>query len=374
MLLPALAADIDTWFGGATSIVAGVTSDGDGGVTNTSVGQPELDARAAWGPLYARVDLDLHYDFATGEVTTPHSPEWALLQLSHEAMSIRGGVINPEIGVQTWDEWSNYFPTFATMFTYAQPGRILGGEPTYTLENGLQLFAFGGYDLDLEDYVGGAGVTTENDLWATWSALYAYPKGEYYGGFGAFELYPREDLWLTLDGGAGLMASSFFAGAQVIATYMPEAIVSPSVRVEGLLDPDDALGGEAEGVPTVSASLGARVNHEWAHFMVEGKASRVGDNLQPGVFFLVAIARPEPDDYSATYEEEEEGGAEGGDEAPAAPAAPAAAPEAPAAPAAPAPANGARLERRRAVARAAIPPSYARLSSFGTPLSGGGVR
>lgn len=360
--LPAVLMDVDTWVGGGVGVVASVTGAETPGTEATLVTQPELDARFAWGPLYGRLDLDLQWDPRTNERLTPDPPEWAMLQIGRDRYFARVGVTNPNIGLEDWDAWNNYLPSYSVFFDGASPGRLLGLEPGMKLNDDTEVFVWGGYDLDFAEevelgsfdaYEFGVGVASEHEAWSTWTGIAAYPGSKYYGLFGALELYPHEDLTVALDGGAGLSDGSLFTGAQLVLNAFPDEVIGPVARLEGVYDKDEALGGAEGGIPTVTASAGFHfVPDDYAKLLVEGKISRLGDEAVSGVWVSFSVTRPAPPAYEAVYEEDEEAES-------AAPEGPAPAPES-AAPA-PAPENAAPApaEAPPAAPPAGAPPAAA---------------
>lgn len=329
----AQAGDVETWFGGAASGGVVVSGTGSGVAVAPTLAQAELDARLGTDLIFIRVDLDVHMDPAalSAGLASPIPPEWAMLQIGREKYHLRLGVTNPNIGLQQWDEWQNYLPSYSILWA-AQPSQIAGIEPGVSFEDGTDVYLYSGYDLGWGGYAGagrhalgltaGAGVVHSADSWYLSLAAGAYPLGgidsgevgaeppwggAYYHGYGTFEYYPLDALTLSLDGGGGLMTGSSFAGGQFQVNVLPETIVSPTARFEALYDPDDALGdGRAW-----SAGAGVKVTPcEFVVFQVEGKADGYTADYGGGVGLsavaLLSIFRPEPDVYSASYEEEEE--------------------------------------------------------------------
>lgn len=310
LVFPAMAADVDTWFGGGVSLGAYATPDAAGTFASTTVSQAEADARFATGVVYGRLDLDVHMDPASPAWDGQVPLEWAMLQVSPGTWFVRAGVTNPNIGLEDWDDWVNYLPTTSVLFDGASPGRLGGGEVGWTFSDGGQAFVFGGWDMDWAAPSFGGGYASEQDAWSTWSGLVAQPTLDFgtgtpglYGFFGALEIYPADALWLTLDGGGGVMGGSPFAGAQLIANVLPEAVVQPVARVEGVFDPDDMM-----GAPVATASVGARVQPlDWLRVAVEGKYS-VDPATENGLgaFLTLDVWRPEPPPYAAVEEDEED--------------------------------------------------------------------
>lgn len=301
----AMAGEASGWVGGAVGAVGGWQ---DGAQTTL---QAELDASFTTDLLYGRLDLDVWVDpLAPGLAQVP--PEYAYLQVGREGPRAMVGVVNPNMSFEYWDPWDNYLPTFSTFFNGATPGRILGADLGYTLENGTDFFVFGGHDLDWNiGYDGfqvsgmtdpalavGGGVASEQELWATWSGVAAYPTLDFYAAYVALELYPHDLVWVTLDGGAGLSAGAPFAGGQLMVSVMPEATVVPVVRGEYLFDPDGAaLGGAEYGIPDGTASVGAHAwPLDWLNVQAEAKATFWDGEVSPGVFVAVAAVRAEPEE------------------------------------------------------------------------------
>lgn len=311
LLSGGLAGDPAVWVGGAGSAQLGYQKSG---LAGTEV-QAELDARVEQGPFYFRADLDFTLGLDGGAHPVMFPPEWLMIQYSPGAVRLRAGVVNPNIGLEDWDPWNNYLPTFSILFNGASPGRVLGGEVAYQVGN-AEVFAFGGADMDFvaSDVfipeltpIAGLGVWAEGESLATWSGLALYPTESYYGAFAAVEYYPLDQLWVSLDGGLGLSAGEPFAGAQLVVNVMPEAVVAPVARVEGVYDPGGvALGGADAGVAKGTFSLGARLQALASlSVMAEGKLTLWGSGLvDPGVFIRVTGFRPEPPTYTALTPEE----------------------------------------------------------------------
>jgi hypothetical protein len=352
-----LPADIDTWVGGGAAIVTSVerSETGLGAHSYGATGQTELDFRLESGPVYFRLDLDLQLASSDPDKDAlgypdwsylDHGvklgpPEWAMLQYTvAERFPLRFGIMTHAIGLEDWDEWNTYFPTKSTVYS-TLPGRMLGFEPAIQLESGYEIFAFGGCDLDYngcytladndgdgnkdgftsDGIVAGAGITTLQDTWGTWSGIAAYPTIDYYVAAIAAEMYPLTELWVAVDGSAGLTRigeyeefhspcetkfCGFFAGT-LTANVIPEEIVHPMFRLQGMIDPHNAM-----GLPKFGVGGGITVSpFDEFKIMVEGRALRVESESTgelewtPGVFTSITLKRSEPPPYSAKYEEEE---------------------------------------------------------------------
>lgn len=318
----------DVWVGGAVEGGVTVGADGAGGVAIApTIAQAEVDFRLGTDLIFVRVDLDAHVDPANlaGGLTAPVPPEWAMVQIGREKYHLRLGVTNPNIGLQQWEEWQNYLPSYSLTWA-AQPSQILGAEPGIDFDDGTSLFVYAGYDLawgGLQLPVRGAqpgeggslfpssggltaglGFSRSADSYYASLDVSAYPLAgyDYYASFGCFELYPSDLLTLSLDGGGGVAAGSGFAGGQFQVALTPSDFISPAVRVEALYDPDDFL-----GLPMATASIGGRITPlEFATISLEGKSSFYnGAPAQLSGVLIVSVFRPEPDVYSAAYEAEE---------------------------------------------------------------------
>lgn len=312
----ALAADV--WVGGGVlsgGVLYGASTDGDGDkVADTQVtlplSQAEVDFRLKSGMVFVRVDADVHLDINQDPAipVAPLPPEYAMVELQPGDWRIQAGVVNPEFGLQEWDEWDNYLPEYSFGWA-AQPGQVVGVEPGYLLGDGsTKVFAYGGLDLAWAGSWGalpdapifGAGVASELDSFGTWSGVFAYPTLDYYGAVAAFEVYPAGALWLTLDGIAGSSGGSPLVGGQLVANVLPEATVNPVARVEAMWDPEFAVTGSGVG-----AGLGVNVwAHDWLYASAEGRFRVVDRIKQPAVIVLVGVHRPDPDDGEAAYADE----------------------------------------------------------------------
>ncbi|MEQ1567814.1 MAG: hypothetical protein ABMA64_19395 [Myxococcota bacterium] len=318
----AWAGELETFVGGAAA--AGFTAFTESGVASADAvtTQVEADGIVGWGWGHARLDLDLHFDpnaigVDGGEVVTypsrvggfPLWPEWAMVQLGREKYHARFGVYNPNVGVEDWEPWNNYAPTYSTNFTYVGSGRFAGTDVGLSTESGYDLFAFGGWDIDWSSFGGGVGVATEQDAFSTWSGILVYP--EFTGGgcpggedtclnaFGqlSFEVYPADPVWVLIEAFPGVKGGAFYTSTQLVVNVIPEAVVNPFARAEILIDPD-----QVTGAPGHTASLGVRTDTpEFLRGMLEAKAVFLpGGATDLGVAVTVAVHRPEPDAYSFT--------------------------------------------------------------------------
>lgn len=305
---PAAASEggLSVWVGGGVS--GGVQAFDSTGVTASDplATQAEVDLVVGGAWWHARVDLDLHLDptqVAGSDLVAYPSPfpEWAVLQLGRGAPHLRLGILNPNIGLEDWDPWTNYAPTYSTNFVYAGAGRFAGAEASLTLDGGYDVFAFGGYDVDWGAVGGGVGIATEQDLWSTWTGAFVYPQFTclddeaclYAAAAVAVEVYPADPLWISLDSVTGVKDAAFFSSNQLVVNVIPEAVAHPFVRGELLVDPAAVIGGPAwsAGAGVTSDPLG------WLRIAGEGKASSWGGTLDPGAALVVSVHRPEPSPY-----------------------------------------------------------------------------
>ncbi len=300
----AQAGEVETWFGGAASGGVVVGDSGSGLGVAPTLAQAEVDARLGTDLLFIRVDLDVHMDPANlaGGITQPLPPEWAMLQIGREQYHVRLGVTNPNIGLQQWDEWQNYLPSTSILWAM-QPAQIIGAEPGMTI-GATDVFVYGGWDMAWQVMTGGAGFAVSQDSYYAALAVAAYPlQGtDYYSAFGCFEYYPLDQLYLSLDGGGGVIGGGAFAGGQLQVVIIPEFVVSPTVRGEYLLDP-----GDVTGLPTSTAGAGLKISPlEFISIGLEGKATFDTGAPQLSAIALLSVFRPEPDAYDASYPVEEE--------------------------------------------------------------------
>lgn len=289
------------WLGGQTGALMGWQAGDRGG----AVGQvgAELDLRVGWKKAMFRLDLDLNLDPFTGESVYNPLPEWAMLQVGNERARGRFGIFSPNIGLEDWDRWNNYLPTWSLNNTFATPGRFLGAEVAGTLGD-FELFGSIGADLDYADlptFAVALGISGERDTWATWSGIVAYPTDGFFGAYLAFDFYPLDQLWLSYDGGVGLSGTAPWWTNQVVVNILPEAVVQPVVRGEYIFDPGgEALGGAEEGVAMGAVSVGLRSQPlEMMSIMVEAKGVFWEDSFSPGVHVSLDFLRPEPGMYEA---------------------------------------------------------------------------
>lgn len=313
-----LAAATDVWVGGGVVsgvAVYGAATDGAGDpVTETAVtlplSQAEVDLRVKSGIVFVRVDADVHLDLAQDPVLPafPVPPEYAMIELQPGDWRLQLGVVNPEFGLQGWDEWDNYLPEYSLAWA-AQPSQVVGVEPGYLLGGGAtKVYAYGGFDPGwaegwatlVDAPIFGAGIASELDFFSTWSGFFAYPTLDYYGAVVALEVYPADLLWVTLDGLAGAGEGKPVVGGQLVVNVLPEAVVNPVARAELMYDPGAWATGSAVG-----GGLGVNVwATDWLYVGAEGRFRVIEKVKEPAAILLIGVHRPDPPDGEAAYGEE----------------------------------------------------------------------
>ena len=103
------------------------------------------------------------------------------------------------------------------------------------------------------------------------------------------ELYPAEVVTIALGGMVGASGGSPFADVAVYGVFLPEAVVNPTIRVEGNYDPDGATG----AAPWAVSAGGAIVPVDWAKFLIEAKVLGTTGEPVPGVYASFTVFRPE---------------------------------------------------------------------------------
>lgn len=268
-------------------------------------GEAEADLQFGVGALSGRFDLDFNaMAYPTPGIVTVNPdvpvidtirPEWAMIQYAPGQFAARGGILNAAFGLEDWDDWALYLPSHAQYFAYS-PGRLAGSEFAWTFGDGGPSVAIGGgWDLDYDQATVEANVTYSGDAFATWSGVAWYPADDHVMAVLGAEAYPAEVVTLALGGVAGVDAGSPFVDVSLYGVFLPEAMVSPAVRVEGAWDPDGVTG----AVPFAAGAGGAIKPTDWIKVLVEGKAlvDAAGD-VSPGVYASLCVYRvapPEPE-------------------------------------------------------------------------------
>lgn len=264
-------------------------------------GEAEADLQFGVGALSGRFDLDFNaVAFPTPGIVTVNPdvpvidtirPEWAMIQYAPGNFAARAGIFNAAFGLEDWDDWALYLPTHGQYYAYS-PGRTAGSEVGWTFGDGGPTVSIGGgWDLDWDQATVEANVTYESDAFATWSGVAWYPADDHVMAVLGAEAYPAEVVTVALGGVAGVDGGSPFVDVELLGVFLPESIVSPTVRVEGAFDPDGVTG----AVPFSAGGGGAVKPTDWIKIMVEGKAlvDPAGD-VSPGVYASLCVYRVEP--------------------------------------------------------------------------------
>ncbi|GDX81997.1 hypothetical protein LBMAG42_38080 [Deltaproteobacteria bacterium] len=293
---PTAPADSDNFFfvGGGLAVRPGFSQD-----TFTLGGEAEADLRFGVGMVSGRFDLDV-----TGTVLPDVGiveaapdiipinvvrPEWAMLEAAGDSWAARGGIVNAAFGLEDWDDWALYLPTHGQYFA-ATPGRMAGSEFGWTFgEEGPTVTIGGGLDMDYEEPIVEASVNYESDGWATWSGVAVYPAMDTYEAVLGAEVYPADFMTLALGGVAGMGQGSTFADVSVYGVFLPEAMINPTIRVEGNYDPDGWTG----AAPWAVSAGGAIVPTDWMKFLIEAKVLGAEGDPVPGVYASLCVFRPE---------------------------------------------------------------------------------
>ena len=302
---PALAADDSdfVWAGAGwdAGLVAGPT---DVAALPTQV---ELDVQAAKGPLWFRLDLDVHVDPNLPRegsfYVAPVPPEEAFVQIGRRHLFLKAGVSNPSMGLQEWDAWANYLPAYSTTWA-VQPGQVLGGNGGWRTSGGTVLGVYGGQDLGWGAPIVGAYVASEQDAFSTWSGVAAWPTMGYYAAFPSVELYPADWLWVDVDGAVGLVKGAGFGGGQLVLNFFPESEPNPVIRLEKLVDPKGALRNDEDiglDLPDTAFAVGMNVNPaDWLRLSAEGRVEWYRGAVESsGIFYIGVHPTEEPDGFLA---------------------------------------------------------------------------
>lgn len=267
----------------------------------------EVDFRFGWRKSFVRLDLDLNYDPVNKELIYA-APEWAMASTQLGPLIVRGGLFSPNVGLEDWDRWNNYLPSYSVGFNAASVGRVLGVELAGDVGD-VQIAGAIGSDIDFnspaQSFYVGMSVWTERDTWSTWSGLYVYPLDGWLESQLSFEWYPHDLFWISLDTCMGLSGKTPWASGQLVLNVAPEWYVQPVVRGEYVYDPNhEVLGGWEAGIPDATASVGLRVApHELVQIQLEGKGLFADNRFIPGFYASVELFRPEPGYYSANPDE-----------------------------------------------------------------------
>lgn len=285
----------ESWVG--AGLTTGVVTDFEE-VGSYPTSQLEINARVDADVWSARLDLDVHFDPLDPQEgpAYPLPPEYAQIQLGRTGFRVRGGVNNPNFGLQEWDERDNYLPGYSQGWG-AQIGQNVGVEPGIAFDDGTEVFTYVGHDLAWGVLAAGGGFATEQDSFGSWTGVQVLPDLSYGALFSANEVYPADALWLTLELDAGVVGSDPFFGGQFVANLFPESVVGAAVRLDAQPAPqavEDALGLDLH--PLVASVAGRVTPKDWFHAALEfdlGVAD--GGDLLPSALLLIDVHVPEPD-------------------------------------------------------------------------------
>ncbi|MCB9688841.1 MAG: hypothetical protein H6738_21960 [Alphaproteobacteria bacterium] len=308
----AWAGSVDTWVGGRASTGVGV--DSVSGVS-TVLSQVELDATAAGDVWSARLDLDYHFvpvSLSHPDTNGPFEPipayplppEEASLTLGGGAPQLTLGVTNPNLGLQEWDEGDNYLATYTRAWDFSN-SQNLGLQPSWNFDSGLQLFAFGGWDMGWYTPGFGLGWAYEGDSYGTWSGGFYLPAYEHGMFYWANEFYPADALWIAVEPNIGVSGGGLVVGTEAVLNVFPEGVVAGALRVEAQYTTDTAAEWQLTELETapmdpLRVTVGGRTDPtDWLHLALDlGTVAAPyggGDPSFLGVF-LVDIHAPFPEE------------------------------------------------------------------------------
>lgn len=299
----AQAGEFDAWVGGGASTGMALQS----GEVSTVLSQVEFDAAGGNDLVSFQLDLDYHFDayyltepsFNDAYEIGPHyplTPETAFVQLGQDRYHVKLGVTAPAVGLQMWDEKDDYLPSYSNGWAF-MGGQVAGAEPGITLGDGSEVFVFGGYDMGWLTPTVGAGFASEQDSWSTWSGVFFLPDYPYFFGVAAFEFYPSDALWVTIEPQAGVADGGALYGASLVGNILGDATVGGAVRAEYQHADSKAVAVLGVGVPELAFAGAVRADpNDWLHLALEGKESLPGGGADPfftGTFF-VSVWKGEP--------------------------------------------------------------------------------
>lgn len=295
-LASALAGDFPVQVGALA--VTGVQTVGGQG-TGTLQSQVELDVWGGNPTVGFALDLDYHIDpywFGgdNSEFTlSPHyplPPEAAYIRLGRTTQA-QIGVVNPNLGIQEWDEHLNYLGTFSNSWALTN-GQIAGAQVVHPVGD-THIFAFGGYDMAWLAAGGGVGVYHEGDAFGTWTGLVYEPGWDYALLLSANEFYPADALWVVVELDAGMAGGGSFGGGQIIANVRPEAAVGGALRVDHQRMSPEAIDAMGAAVDRTAVTGSLRVDpNDWLHVALDaGLGVPEGGDAHGKVALLVAAYR-----------------------------------------------------------------------------------
>ncbi len=271
-------------------------------------GEVEGDLTFTKGIVSGRFDLDVQGTVlpTLGIVNAPPGfpvnivrPEQAQIQVGGDTWLARGGVLNANLGLDDWDEWLNYLPTWGESFG-PSPGRMAGAEVGRVFgDGGPEIDVGGGLDMDSVLPIAEASVDYQGTNWTTDSGFAAYPTTGAYMIVASGTVSPAPVVTIALDGLAGIApagtAETAYAGLTVDGVFLPQLCVQPTVRVEGQFDPSGFTG----NAPWTASIGGALEPTSWSKILVEGKliGSPIASDATPtpALYASFAVFRPDPD-------------------------------------------------------------------------------
>lgn len=317
LLVVAAHADDGVWVGGAASAVGGFTVNEQNPLSLRLQAEANLNISA--GIFSADIDVDAHFNPLANEflapedmitwcpgdyiLSCPRPIEQATFTLADGSWRVSAGLINPAIGIETWDEWQNPLPVFTQ--TYAlQPSQIAGGEFGWTFgEEGPEVSVYGGMDWGWYGDDGfptpevGATVSYSGDTFGTYNGAWAMPAIQNYGGLASAQIQPSDLFRVDLSVSPGYIggdSSGGYVGGWAAIGFFPDGMINPIVRAQGVFDPNQVVTGQ--GFPTAVGELGANFKPvDFLNIQLEGRVSLEGQAVTPGVIAGVSIFRPEPE-------------------------------------------------------------------------------
>lgn len=326
LMLVGVALAGDFFVGGAGSVQGSYTLDDKLASPIGAIGQAELDLQYTQDTFTFRADLDAHFDLmalssgpflADGDMVVfcpgggtilacPRPVENLYVQLAGDHWRGTAGIQNPPIGIEGWDEWGNVLPSFSQMWGL-QPSQIAGLGGGYTIgDGGTEVGLYGGYDMGWITPEFGASVAYDGDAFGTWNGAWAMPMYDtgngvgYYGALLSGQLHLGDVADIDLSASPGLYGQSFFVGGWAMAAFLPNAVVTPAVRVEALADPDNALGtffptGFAKA-QSLGVGAGARVMPlPFLAIQAEAKIGVYDQFVEPAIYAQLSVFRPDPE-------------------------------------------------------------------------------
>lgn len=293
MLLFALSLAHAQDFSAGGAVSSGVLYNGEVGLAATQV---ELNLLYSKDSTIVRVDADAYLDFSEGAEALGLKGRIPLEQAYvgfGDDLGLDIGMIVPAINLESWDPWENQLPEYGIPWTNGY-GHIVAVQPRKAVGDGT-VFLNGGYDTDYKAPFGSFGYTVANDAWETYSGVTVHQGSDFkmYRLGSGDVFYINDGLKLAADIGAGTAAVGEgadltpFASAQLQVIPVPDAKVSPAIRVQGSWE-KAALWGTAP----FAAGVGAKTQPTpWLIVQAEAGAS-FGDEISPTATLLVTGLTP----------------------------------------------------------------------------------